>query len=309
MPTAYFPIVLAVDGTPASDRAVELLVSYRADASRLRVAVTNVQSRPIAMWPQAAVDPGAIESALLAAGHDITEKAVSRLRGSGASAESAVRLGFAADGIVREAASCNAQMILMGTRGHGALGGYAIGSVALRVTHANAVPVCLVRSESRLPAQLGRAVRVMLAADGSEPAMRAAEALASWQDWLGKLDVQIVYVQQPLTLLEAVLPPHDDVIEQWSTRAGEDATQPVRELFSRRGIPAHLHLTTGDPAREIVYLAAQTGSELLVMGTRGMGAAHHALVGSVVLKAAVHSAVPVVLVGDGSPVPRRSRRS
>jgi len=108
--------------------------------------------------------------------------------------------------------------------------------------------------------------------------------------------VHLVYVQRPLTVLEAVLPPHDDVIGQWSTQEGREATQAARELFRRVGIAQHLHLTVGDPALEVRTLAAQTSSDLVVLGTRGLGAAHHALVGSVALKAAALSSVPVMLV-------------
>ena len=62
------------------------------------------------------------------------------------------------------------------------------------------------------------------------------------------------------------------------------------------GIRHRLHLTIGDPATEIVHLARETRCELLVLGTRGLGAAHHALIGSVALKAAAHAPVPVALV-------------
>jgi nucleotide-binding universal stress UspA family protein len=108
--------------------------------------------------------------------------------------------------------------------------------------------------------------------------------------------VHLVHVQQPLTYLQSVLPPHDDVIGQWSTQEGERATQAARDLFGGKGIAQHLHLTVGDPALEVRTLAAQTASELVVLGTRGLGAAHHALIGSVALKAAVLCQVPVMLV-------------
>jgi nucleotide-binding universal stress UspA family protein len=143
---------------------------------------------------------------------------------------------------------------------------------------------------------LGKRLRVMLALDGSDAALRAARALADLRGWLGELDVQIVYVQQPLSYLATVLPPHDDVIRQWSTRPGEQATQPARDLFAKEGIRSHLHLSVGDAAAEITHLAAETGCELLVLGTRGLGAAHHALIGSVALKAAAHAAVPVLVM-------------
>ena len=289
-------VLVAVDGTPAADRAVELLASYRGESSRLQVVAANVQARPVAIWPDAALDVKALEESLLAAGREIAGKAVSRLRAAGLNADPAVRLGFAADGIMREAQARGAGLIVMGTRGHGVMRGFAIGSVAMRVAHASEIPVCLLRDESRLPAQLGRRALAMLAVDGSEAALRAAAALPLWQGLLGELDVHIVYVQQPLGYLKTVLPPHDDVLRQWSTRAAEDATNRVRELLAEHGLRSHLHITLGEPANEIVHLAEQAGCDLLVMGTRGMGALHHSLVGSVALKAAAHAAMPVVLV-------------
>jgi nucleotide-binding universal stress UspA family protein len=289
-------ILLPVDGTPGAHRAAELLAGYRGKPSQIHVLAANIQARPVAIWPEASIDVRSIEEALLAGGREIVQQAVSRLRASGMSADSVVRLGFAAGGIVREAESCQAGLIVMGTRGHGALRGFAVGSVAMRVAQGSAVPVCLVRPDSTLPAQLGRGLRVMLALDGSDPALRAAEKLASWRSWLGELDVQIVYVQQPLSYLETVLPPHDDVVRQWGSQAGEDAARPARELFAKEGIRDHLHLTIGDPAAEIVQLANETGCELVAMGTRGLGAAHHAFIGSVALKVAAHAAAPVVLV-------------
>lgn len=168
--------------------------------------------------------------------------------------------------------------------------------MALRVAQGSETPVLLVKPDDRLPARPGLKLRVLLAMDGSEPAIRAARWLAAWRDALGELDVQLVHVQQPLTYLETVLPPHDDVIDQWSRQPSEDAAQAARELFRREGIAHRLHLTVGDPALEIRTLAEQTASELLVLGTRGLGAAHHAFIGSVALKAAALGAVPALLV-------------
>lgn len=288
-------IVVAIDGTPAADHAVELLRNYGGDRSQLQTVCVNVQTRPLAFWPEPSIYVGPIEEALLASGREIAERSAASLRGAGLNAESAVRLGFPADAIVREAQSVGADIIVMATRGHGVLGGFALGSVAMRVVHASPIAVCVVRPESRLPAHMGRKLRVLLAQDGSDSALHAATTLASWR-WLGELDVQIVYVQQPLTYLATVLPPHDDVIQQWSTKAGENAARAARELFAKARISNHLHLTMGEPASEIVQLTGETGCDLVVMGTRGLGAAHHALIGSVALKVAAHAAVPVVMI-------------
>lgn len=289
-------ILLPVDGSPSAAHAAQLLAAYTGERAQLDAVALNVQSPPMVLWPEAAVDAGAIESALLESGREIADAATARLAQAGLRARAAVRLGLPADGILREAEACGAALVLMGTRGHGMAHGFAFGSVAMRVAHGGRVPVCLVQPQAKLPAQLGKRLRVLLALDGSEPAQRAARLLAGWRGWLGELDVQIAYVQQPLTFLETVLPPHRDVIEQWSTRAGEEATQAARELFDKEGIRHRLHLTVGDAALEIAHVADETGCELLAMGTRGRGAAHHTFIGSVALKAAARCALPALLV-------------
>lgn len=289
-------ILLPYDGSPAAQRAAELLAGYAGDPVALALVVLNVQSRPVSFWPEGALDAGAVEAVLLDTARSTIQPALERLAAAGMRAQAEVRLGFAADTIVREARAHQADAIVMGTRGAGLVHGYALGSVALRVAHGGAAPVVLVKPEDRLPAAFGRRVRVLLAMDGSEPALRAAERLLDWRHWLGELEVHLAYVQRPLTVLQAVLPPHDDVIQQWSTREGEQAMQAARDLFRRAGVSHRLHLSVGDPALEVRTLAAQTSSELVALGTRGLGAAHHALIGSVALKAAAASGVPVMLV-------------
>jgi len=108
--------------------------------------------------------------------------------------------------------------------------------------------------------------------------------------------VHLAWVQQPLSYLVTVLPPPADATKQWSTREGEQAAEAAREMFSAEGIKHHLHLSVGDPALEMRSLASQAAADLVVLGTRGRGAAHHAFIGSVALKAAVLCSVPVVLV-------------
>jgi nucleotide-binding universal stress UspA family protein len=58
----------------------------------------------------------------------------------------------------------------------------------------------------------------------------------------------------------------------------------------------HTHVLAGDPASCIARLAADTGADLVVMGTRGRGALAHAVFGSIALKTVQWSAVPVTLV-------------
>jgi nucleotide-binding universal stress UspA family protein len=289
-------ILLPFDGSPASQRAVELVAAYSGDKSSLVAALLNVQARPFTLWPQAS-PAGAIAAVLLEEGGDVLAAARKQLEAAGIAARAEVRLGLAAQAIVHEAGALRAEVIVMGTRGSGPVHGYALGSVAMRVAHGGAAPVLLVKPEDRLPVALGRRLRVLVAMDGSDPALRAVERLVQWRSFLGELEVHLAHVQRPLTMLEAVLPPHDDLVRQWTTEEAEKATQVARERLRAAGIAHHLHLTTGDPVLEVRQLAAHTSAELVALGTRGLGAAHHALVGSVALKAAAAVAVPVLLVG------------
>lgn len=271
-------ILVPFDGSPAALRAVELLAGYAGDAARFAPLLLNVQ-------PQSA-----------GAGRAVLEPALERLAAAGIAARAEVRVGPPAPTVLSEARLTSAEAIVMGTRGQGMLHGFALGSVALRVVHGNGPPVILVKPDDRLPGGLGRRMRVLLAMDGSEPALRAAERLAAWRHWLGELEVHLVHVQRPLSVLQAALPPHDDVMRQWSPEEGEQAARQARDLFTREKLAHHLHLTVGDAALEIRTLADQTASDLVALGTRGLGAAHHALIGSVALKVAALCAVPALLV-------------
>jgi nucleotide-binding universal stress UspA family protein len=280
--------LLAYDGSPAARRAAALLAGY-GGASAPSIVALNVQARPVRAWPEG-VDMDLLEGALVKEGR----KALARLRGGGIDKQ--VKLGPAAQVIREEAAARTVDAIVMGTRGGGPLRGYALGSVALRVAQSGVAPTLLVKKDSRLPAAFGTSLKVLLATDGSEPCVRAAELLARWKPWLGELDVQMAHVQEPLTVLQSILPPHDDVVAQWSDAEGKAASFPIKEILDANGIENHLHLSAGEPAPEIAALADQEACELIVLGTRGRGAAHHALVGSVAMKVAAIARAPVLLV-------------
>jgi nucleotide-binding universal stress UspA family protein len=120
--------------------------------------------------------------------------------------------------------------------------------------------------------------------------------LLGWEEWLGDMEFDLVHVRPALTVFGTLTPPHDDVLEAWGSRQSEEATRDARALLhvARRG--HRLREAVGDPSQEIARIADEVGSELIVMGTRGLGAIHHALLGSVALKVAHASAVPVVFV-------------
>lgn len=288
-------ILIGVDATRASEQALAWLESARPGARGVRVTVANVQPLPLTAWPGPGLDRRALEAALLERGEQITGPVAGRLQAAGCEALQIVRLGSAVDVLLREAGEMGASVVMVGTRGHGLLHGFALGSTAMRVAHASPAPVLLVPPAARLLPAADAARRVLLAVDGSEGSERAADALRLARPWLGDIEVRIAHVQEPLTLAEAMLPPHADVVGQWSRSAGEAAVAPARRMLEAAGIPATLELAAGDPAATILRLAQESGCDLVALGSRGLGAAHHAFVGSVALKVAARAGVPTLI--------------
>jgi nucleotide-binding universal stress UspA family protein len=289
-------IIAAMDDSPASLHAARLLAGYKGDRRRLAVVALNVQSRPLTLWPGPAIDPGKIDQALLAEGKLRIEAACKLLTEAGLEPERAVRLGIPAESIAEEATRRGAAAIVMGTRGHGVLGGFALGSVALRVTHRAQVPVLLVQPDTVHPAALGQSIRVLVPLDGSAHATRAVNHLLAWKDWLGDMEVDLVHIKSAPTVLDELLPTERNLLDQWGSQEAERATREARAMLYVAGMGHRLHETVGEPSVQIVRMAGGLGTELIVMGTRGLGAVHHALIGSVALKVAHASAVPVILV-------------
>nr|MCU0966967.1 universal stress protein [Burkholderiaceae bacterium] len=73
------------------------------------------------------------------------------------------------------------------------------------------------------------------------------------------------------------------------------ALAPSRAALDAAGVRYQAHSKVGSPAEMIARTAAELGSELIVMGTRGQGMAS-AILGSVAQETVAESRVPVLLV-------------
>ena len=148
-------VLVATDGSEQSLKAARYLRDLFGDASIQKVSVIAVV-RPLAAVPfasdfgeeehaaqQADLDPGSYSF------HEAAQAAVERvaqeLAGVDTQVETIVRGGTPADQIVRAADELQADLIVIGGRGKGAMEAIVLGSVAYRVLHHAPCPVLVTR--------------------------------------------------------------------------------------------------------------------------------------------------------------------
>jgi nucleotide-binding universal stress UspA family protein len=113
-----------------------------------------------------------------------------------------------------------------------------------------------------------------------------------------------------LTVAHVVAPPPPvaaDLLVAPGGVAGEAAREEEATLEAwravaeaRAGRPVRGRLLAGDPARELVRLAREEGSDLIVMGTHGRTGLRRALLGSVAAAVVREAPCAVLVVHDGA---------
>lgn len=141
-----YRILLATDGSEHSKRAIEQAIKLSAAMTTpAQVHVLNVQEAPVVYGAAEVYLPYERAEALVKeAGLKIAEEAAEALRNAGLAPQPEVAIGDVAPTIVRRAQELGCDMILMGTRGMGAVGNLVLGSCATKVIHLSSIPVLLV---------------------------------------------------------------------------------------------------------------------------------------------------------------------
>jgi nucleotide-binding universal stress UspA family protein len=141
---------------------------------------------------------------------------------------------------------------------------------------------------------------ILIATDGSEPALRAAQSGLELAKALGD-DVLYVAVWHPIYTSTFGVPPTyfaADVIEaekQWATQALEAAAAEAEAV----GVKAETVLLEGFPAEQICRTAEQRNARMIVIGSHGWGAMRSMLSRSTVSGVLAHASCPVL---SGTPV-------
>jgi nucleotide-binding universal stress UspA family protein len=145
--------------------------------------------------------------------------------------------------------------------------------------------------------------RVLLAIDGSKESHLATRAAVEVAGATGS-ELHVLSVLETAQLLPYMPYPG---FEAWETSGtAEEAEQHARRLLSRvserveagGGAIKESYFAVGKPDKEIVGLAGELDAELVVLGSRGLGAVGRVLLGSVSDSVVRHALSSVLVVRE-----------
>jgi nucleotide-binding universal stress UspA family protein len=206
-----------------------------------------------------------------------------------------VSAGSAAQGLLDR--SEGAALLVVGSRGRGAMRSALLGSVALHcATHASC-PVVVVHPPG---VEARTSARVVVGVDGSDS---SRAALAAAVDEATRMGAEIEAVATYVTtdywtdLSTIVIPSVEEIrsdLERRTRRLVDEVLAQSRNRGEPSGVTVRTEVVEG-PAGEVLVRRAGS-ADLLVVGSRGRGAFRDLLLGSVALHCAMHAPCPVMVV-------------
>jgi nucleotide-binding universal stress UspA family protein len=233
--------------------------------------------------------------------------ATEKLKKSGRSAFSETTVGFPKVAIPAYAKEWGADLIMVGSHGHGPVIRGLLGSVAQAVLRAAPCPVEIVR---RAPQSTRQGMIILLATDGSECSAKAVDFTAN-QTWPAGSELRILSVAELVSadvppLAPQFLLPVPSLMDELCKRArmhARDAVASARNTLSPAGMdvtPNGLemyHVTPlGDPRVTILEEARICHPDLIVVGSHGRHGLERFLLGSVAEAVAANADCSVVVV-------------
>jgi len=295
--TEVLHFLVAVDGSEHSRAAVRWAALIGGDGAGLRCTLLNVQ-KPIMSGEVGVLAPASIAQAERdRSAAEILEHTATIVRASGIPFEIEEQMDDAATAIISRAEALGCDAIVIGRRGLGVVRAALLGSVSTEVVRRSRIPVVIVGAlKTETP---GVPLRLMVAVDGSDSAMRAT-TFASRLARLCHSEAHLLHVEPGLTVAGAVFGPREKVIEHWSGKHAHEALAGARSVLDRARVKYVEHVVAGNDTHSAILEAARENScGVIAMGTRGLGPLTGLLLGSVtqnVLEQAPSIGSAVVLV-------------
>ncbi|MBI2746563.1 MAG: universal stress protein [Burkholderiales bacterium] len=138
---------------------------------------------------------------------------------------------------------------------------------------------------------------ILLPTDGSDPAMRAVARGVELAQRLGaRVTVMTALEHFPAGIMASGYRPHDEPQEVPGLQAATYWLEQAEAVARAAGVPCERLLMREQKIvyRAILDAAQQSGADLIVMGTHGMGLMERLFVGSQTQRVLAHTTIPVL---------------
>ena len=141
-------------------------------------------------------------------------------------------------------------------------------------------------------------LKILLPVDGSSSSSRATQSLIETVGWYKEApSIDVIAVHLPVPRVPNMGSfVSKDMIQKYYADECDAMFAPSRALLDAAGLAFTFHALTGPIAETIVAQAAQLGSNMIYMGTRGMSALANMALGSVATRVLHLCRLPVMLI-------------
>ena len=292
-------VLIAIDCSPASERVLDEAAARPWPEGTTFSVVNVVDVHRFARLPALIEDAKCEADGLVKAGSE-------KLLRTGHKSLSEVIMGFPRRAISEYAKEWNADLIMAGSHGHGAIGRFLLGSVAQGILRTAPCSMEIVRSTSGGPPPSFHPMKILLATDGSDCSVGATHSVAS-RPWPDGTAIKILSVEELIVLdnqvagypLSSVYP--QSLLEELTTQARDrarSAVETARQILLRAGMNVlddHAK-PLGEPRAVILDTAKTWGADLIVLGSHGRRGMDRFLLGSVSEAVAIHAQCSVEVI-------------
>lgn len=285
-------LLVAIDSSSVSEMVIDQ-VAVRSWPVETEARVLNVIDTTgiVGVWAEAAQF---IESETEAA-RAFVANATDRIASNGILAKGDVTHGYPPTSIVDYAKEWNADLIIIGSHGHGAIARFLLGSVAKSVTHSAPCSVEIVRD-----AKKEDGMRLLLATDGSPFSTAAARSVAQrpWPEGTEVRVISVVEMAMPAMepwygsgeMIERMRVENSKLAEKWAESAGQ--------IIGEAGLSTSHAVVGGYPKAAILDEASDWKADMIVLGSHGRRGITRLLMGSVSEAVAVHAHCSVEVIRE-----------
>jgi nucleotide-binding universal stress UspA family protein len=266
-------ILYATDGGVPAERALALL---KRTAGPENVQITVVSAVGPEVQKAGSGDAGPAADAVASAAEQLEE--------AGFEAHQRLLRGQPGPAILNEIGAGGFEVAALGAGNRSRLNRLLLGSVSTKVLHASPASVLIVHRFSDDASPL----RVLFGTDGSEDADSALDQIAAFLN-PASCQITVLSVAEHLmphlafpmpSVAYATSAPTPELEEQWIAAARDIATGAAQRLDDA-GFSTKAQGVLGAPAARVLAEAQETQADLVVVGSRGLGAVERAAVGSV----------------------------